>query len=47
MIASNPHAPSQYRVDGIVRNLDAWYEAFGIRPNNKLFLAPEQRVRIW
>jgi putative endopeptidase len=47
MIASNPHAPSQYRVDGIVRNLDAWYEAFGIRPNNRLFLAPEQRVRIW
>ena len=46
-IVSNPHAPEQYRVDGVVRNMDAWYEAFGVKPGDKLYLAPEQRVRIW
>src|ERR1700719_3549121 len=46
-IVSNPHAPVQYRVNGVVRNMDAWYEAFNAKPNDKLFLAPENRVRIW
>ena len=46
-VVSNPHAPVQYRVDGVVRNMDAWYEAFNIKPGEKLFLAPENRVRIW
>jgi predicted metalloendopeptidase len=31
----------------VVRNMDAWYEAFGVKPGDKLYLAPEQRVRIW
>ncbi|TWU02415.1 M13 family metallopeptidase [Stieleria varia] len=43
----DPHSPSEYRVNGIVRNMDAWYEAFGIKPEDKLYLAPEDRVRIW
>ena len=43
----DPHSPSEYRVNGIVRNMDAWYEAFGIQPNNKLFLPSKDRVRIW
>jgi putative endopeptidase len=43
----DPHSPSQYRVNGIVRNMDAFYEAFGIRPGDPLYLAPEDRVRIW
>jgi putative endopeptidase len=30
-----------------VRNVDAWYEAFGVKPGDKLYLAPEQRVTIW
>jgi len=30
-----------------VRNLDAWYAAFGVKPGEKLYLPPEQRVRIW
>jgi predicted metalloendopeptidase len=30
-----------------VRNLDAWYEAFGVKPGDKLYLPPEKRVRIW
>jgi putative endopeptidase len=46
-IVSNPHAPVQYRVNGVVRNMDAWYEAFNVKPSDKLFLAPENRVRIW
>jgi len=46
-IVSDPHAPVQYRVDGVVRNIDAWYEAFNVKPSDKLFLAPENRVRIW
>jgi putative endopeptidase len=45
-ILTDGHAPSPYR--GItVRNLDAWYTAFGARPGDALYLAPEDRVRIW
>jgi putative endopeptidase len=46
-IVSNPHAPEIYRVNGVVRNIDAWYAAFGVKPEDSLFLAPEDRVRIW
>jgi putative endopeptidase len=46
-IVSNPHAPGRYRVNGIVRNMDAWYQAFGVQPADQLFVAPENRVRIW
>lgn len=44
--ASNDHAPETYRV-ATVRNLDAWYEAFDVRPGQRLYLAPAERVRIW
>lgn len=43
----DPHSPSEYRVNGIVRNMDAWYEAFGVDRDDELYLDPEQRVRIW
>ena len=47
-VASDPHTPSQFRVIGPVRNVDAWYDAFGIKAGGgKYALAPEQRVRIW
>jgi putative endopeptidase len=46
-IVSNSHAPVEYRVNGIVRNMDAWYEAFDVKPGDKLFLAPQDRVRLW
>ncbi|TWU35137.1 M13 family metallopeptidase [Novipirellula artificiosorum] len=46
-LITDPHSPSEYRVNGIVRNMDAWYDAFDIKPNDPLFLAPKQRVRIW
>jgi len=46
-IANDPHSPAEFRVIGPVRNVDAWYEAFGVKPGSKYYLAPEDRVRIW
>jgi predicted metalloendopeptidase len=43
---ASDHAPEMYRI-ATVRNLDAWYEAFDVRPGQRLYLAPEARVRIW
>jgi predicted metalloendopeptidase len=44
---TGPHSPAEFRVNGVVRNIDAWYEAFDVKPGDKLYLPPEQRVRIW
>jgi putative endopeptidase len=46
-LVTDPHSPSMYRVNGVVRNIDAWYSAFGVKPGDKLYVPPEQRVRIW
>jgi len=46
IVITNGHAPDEYRGDA-VRNLDAWYEAFDVKPGDRLYLAPEERVRIW
>ncbi|MEL7490336.1 MAG: M13 family metallopeptidase [Pseudomonadota bacterium] len=46
-IATDPHSPAQYRVNGVVRNMDAWYEAFNVEEGDALYLAPEDRVQIW
>ncbi|HEX8570964.1 MAG TPA: M13-type metalloendopeptidase [Caulobacteraceae bacterium] len=46
-VVTDPHSPAQFRVDGVVRNIDAWYEAFGVTPDDDLYLPPERRVRIW
>ncbi len=45
-ILTDGHAPARYRAD-TVRNLDAWYAAFGATPGQALYLAPDQRVRMW
>ncbi|WP_324807278.1 M13 family metallopeptidase [Sphingomonas sp. LY29] len=45
-IATDGHAPGQYRAL-TVRNLDAWYKAFNVQPGDKLYLKPEDRVKIW
>jgi putative endopeptidase len=45
-IITDGHAPDEYRAD-TVRNLDAWYAAFGVKPGQKLYLAPDERVRVW
>jgi len=46
-LLSDPHSPGEFRANGIVRNVDAWYEAFGVQAGDKLFLPPEKRVTIW
>jgi putative endopeptidase len=46
-LLTDPHSPAEFRVNGIVRNVDAWYEAFGVKPGDKMYLPPEQRVHIW
>ena len=46
-LTSDPHSPGKYRVIGIVRNMPEFYEAFGAGEGDKLYLAPEERVKIW
>ena len=46
-IASDPHSPGVFRVNGVVRNIAGWYDAFGIRPGDRLYLAPAARASIW
>ncbi|HEY8011872.1 MAG TPA: M13 family metallopeptidase [Rudaea sp.] len=46
-VVSDPHSPRQFRVNGVVRNIDAWYALFGVKPGEKLYVAPEERVHIW
>jgi putative endopeptidase len=45
-LVTDPHSPSEYRTS-VVRNLDAWYAAFGVKAGDALFLTPDQRVKIW
>ena len=45
-LLSNPHAPAPQRV-WTVRNLDAWAEAYDVKPDQPLYLPPEQRVHVW
>jgi putative endopeptidase len=47
MLATNPHSPPEFRCNGVVRNLTEFYEAFGVKEGDKLWLPPEKRVRIW
>jgi putative endopeptidase len=46
-LMSDHHPPGEQRVNGEVRNIDAWYAAFDVRPGDKLYIAPEDRVHIW
>ncbi len=45
-LTTDPHSPSIQRA-WVVRNLDNWYDAYQVRPGQRLYLAPEERVRIW
>ncbi len=47
LIGTNPHSPAMYRANGAVRNVSAFYEAFDISEEDDLYLAPEERVKIW
>jgi putative endopeptidase len=46
-VVSDPHSPRQFRVNGVVHNIDAWYAAFDVKPGQKLYVAPKDRVHIW
>jgi len=46
-LATDPHSPAEFRCNQIVRNIDDFYEAFNVTPNDKMWLAPEERVTIW
>ena len=47
LLAIDPHSPPEFRCNQIARNLDVFYEAFGVGENHALWLAPEKRVSIW
>jgi len=46
-LVSDPHSPNMARVNGPVRNIDAWYTAFDVKPGDALYIPPEKRVKIW
>jgi putative endopeptidase len=47
LLAIDPHSPNEFRCNQIVRNIDAFYETFGVSESDALWLAPEERVTIW
>jgi putative endopeptidase len=47
IVLTDEHSPPAWRVNGVVRNMDAWYQAFDIKPGDRMYLPPEQRVHIW
>ena len=47
LIVTDTHSPGPYRTIGAPVNMDAWYQAFDIKPGDKLYKKPEERIRIW
>jgi putative endopeptidase len=47
LIQTDPHSPAEYRTIGAPVNMDAWYQAFGVKPGDKLYKKPEDRIKIW
>lgn len=46
-IATDPHAPAEFRCNGVVKNIDAFVEAFDVQEGDELYLPPQERVQIW
>ncbi len=46
-IATDPHSPEEFRCNGVLRNIEEFYTAYGLTPQDALYLPPEERVRIW
>jgi putative endopeptidase len=46
-LAVDPHSPPEFRCNGVLRNVDAFYEAFDVTEDDAMFLEPQSRVRIW
>jgi len=47
IVQNSSHSPAPYCVNGVVRNIDAWYKAFDVTPGQKLYLPQQDRVRLW
>jgi putative endopeptidase len=47
LILTDPHSPGRHRANGPLVNMDAWYQAFAVQPDSKMYVAPEKRIRIW
>ncbi|MDB5118155.1 MAG: family metallopeptidase, partial [Mucilaginibacter sp.] len=46
-ILTDPHSPEQYRANAPITNIDAWYAAFNIKPGDKMYKKPEDRIKVW
>ncbi|CQD12992.1 metallopeptidase [Mycolicibacterium conceptionense] len=46
-LAVDPHSPPEFRCNGVIRNIDSFYEAFDVSDTDELYLEPDKRVRIW
>lgn len=46
-VLTDPHAPAKFRVNGVLKNVDRFYDAFQINPNDPMYLAPDERAKIW
>lgn len=47
LISTDPHSPAKFRANGPLTNIDGFYEAFGVKEGDKMYVAPEKRIRIW
>lgn len=46
-VENDVHSINEYRINGIVNNIDDWYQLYNVTPNNRLYLSPERRVKLW
>ena len=46
-LATNPHSPPRFRILGTLPNIEAWYQAFGVKPGDAMYIPPEKRAHIW
>lgn len=46
-VMTDPLGPARFRVNGVVRNIVAWYNTFDVQPGDKLYLAPDKRAHVW
>jgi predicted metalloendopeptidase len=47
LVKTDPHSPGQFRTNGVMVNQPGFYEAFGVKEGDKMYLAPKDRVTIW
>lgn len=47
LILTDPHSPGEHRCNGPIVNMDAWYAAFNVQPGDKMYVAPDKRIKIW